>query len=127
MKVVSLTPAERAVITRKWRRASAKAHATARNAKLFAKYAFGKAGWKVVSLDSRKGFEYKGVVDLVAVKRDNRSPDELTIMLIQVKGGSARVTKEEIARLRRAATRLQVTWNVAVKPAKSVRFKRSLS
>jgi hypothetical protein len=51
----------------------------------------------VASLDSRHGFEYKGVVDLVAVKRNNRSPDELTIMLVQVKGGSARVTKEELA------------------------------
>ena len=44
----------------------------------------------------------------MAVKRNNRSPDELTIMLVQVKGGSARVTKEEIARLRRATTGLQV-------------------
>jgi hypothetical protein len=103
-----------------------KAHATARNAKLFTKYALGKRGWKVASLDTRHGFEYKGVVDLVAVKRNNRSPDELTIMLVQVKGGSARVTKEEIARLRRAANRLQVKWNVAQKPAKTVRFKKSL-
>jgi hypothetical protein len=85
MKIIRLTPAERAAITRKWRRASAKAHATARNAKLFAKYALGKAGWKVVSLDSKHGFEYKGVVDLVAVRRNNRSPDELTVMLVQVK------------------------------------------
>ena len=127
MKIVKFTPAEREAITRKWRLANVKAQATARNAKLFTKYALGKKGWKVASLDTRRGFEYKGVVDLVAVKRNNRSPDELTIMLVQVKGGSARVTKEEIARLRRAATRLQVTWNVAVKPAKSVRFKMSLS
>jgi hypothetical protein len=122
MKVIRLTPAERAAITRTWRRASTQAHATARNAKLFTKYALGKAGWKVASLDSRNGFEYKGVVDLVAVKRNNRSPDELTIMLVQVKGGSARVTKDELLRLRRAARRLQVTWNVAAKPAKTVRF-----
>ncbi|HEY7319235.1 MAG TPA: hypothetical protein VIE89_16845 [Candidatus Binatia bacterium] len=80
----------------------------------------------MASLDSRHGFEYKGVVDLVAVKRNNRSPDELTVMLVQVKGGSARVTKEEIARLRRAATRLQEKWNMATKPAKSVRFERPL-
>jgi hypothetical protein len=93
---------------------------------LFAKYALGKKGWKVASLDSGSGFEYKGVVDLVAVKRDNRSPDELTIMLVQVKGGSARVTKDELSRPRRAAKRVPVTWNVAAKPAKTVRFKKSL-
>jgi hypothetical protein len=125
MKVIKLTPAERA-ITRNWRRASARAHATARNAKLFAKYALGKSGWKVASFDSRSGFEYKGVVDLVAVKRNNRSPDELTIMLVQVKGGSARVTKNELSRLRRAAGRLRVSWNVAGKPKKTVRFTKSI-
>jgi hypothetical protein len=126
MKVIKLTPAERAAITRKWRRGATKAHATARNAKLFTKYALGKKGWKVASLDSRYGFEYKGVVDLVAVKRNNRSPDELTIMLVQVKGGSARVMKEEVTRLRRAANRLKVKWNVAAKPEKTVRFKKSI-
>jgi hypothetical protein len=126
MKVTRLTPAERAAITRKWRRGSAKAHATARNAKLFTRYALSKAGWKVASLDSRKGFEYKGVIDLVAVKRNNRCPDGLTIMLVQVKGGSARVTKDELSRLHKAASRLKVTWNVAQKPAKSVRFEGSL-
>ena len=127
MKVTRSIAAERASITRKWRQASAKAQVTARNAKLFAKYALGKKGWKVASLDSRHGFEYKGVVDLVAVKRNNRSPDELTIMLVQVKGGSARITKEELARLRKAVKRAQVTWNVAAKPTKSVQFRRSLS
>jgi hypothetical protein len=126
MKVIRLTPAEKAAITRKWRRANGKAQATARNAKLFTKYALGKKGWKVASLDSRNGFEYKGVVDLVAVKRNNRSPDELTVMLVQVKGGGARVTKDELSRLRKAVRRLLVTWNVAQKPAKSVRFEKSV-
>ena len=37
-----------------------------------------------------------GGVVVVAVKRNNRSPDELTIMLVQVKGGRARATKEEL-------------------------------
>ena len=45
-------------------------------------YKLGEAGWKVVSLDSRNGFEYKGVVDLVAVKGNNRSSDDLAIMLV---------------------------------------------
>jgi hypothetical protein len=48
-------------------------------------------------------------------------------MLVQVKGGSARITKEELARLRKAVKRVQVTWNVAAKPAKSVQFMKSLS
>jgi hypothetical protein len=36
--VIKLTPAEKAAITRKWRRANAKAQATARNAERFTKY-----------------------------------------------------------------------------------------
>jgi hypothetical protein len=48
-------------------------------------------------------------------------------MLVQVKGGTAGITKEELARLRNAVKRVQVTWNVAAKPAKSVLFRKSLS
>jgi hypothetical protein len=123
--MLGMTAGQKAAHTRKWRAASDKAHATARNAKTFARYALSKSGWRVVSLDARSGHEYKGVVDLVAVKRNSRSPDELTIMLVQVKGGNARVTKDEISRLRRAASRLHITWNVAQKPAKTVRFEKS--
>ena len=47
-------------------------------------------------------------------------------MLVQVKGGSGRIKKEEIARLRQAERRLRVEWNVAQKPATTLRFERSL-
>jgi hypothetical protein len=56
------------------------------------------------------------------VRRNNRSPDELTVMLVQVKGGSARVTEAELARLREATKRTRIRWNVAHKPAKRLRF-----
>jgi hypothetical protein len=121
-----MTPGQQAAHTRKWRQAAEKAHATGRRAKTFAKYALGQAGWRVVSFDTPRGYEHKGVIDLVAVRRNNRSPDELTVMLVQVKGGSARVTAEEIARLRVAAKRLRVRWNVAHKPAKRVRFSKAI-
>jgi hypothetical protein len=121
-----LSAGQKAAHTRKWRRASAKAHATARNAKTFARYALSKAGWRVVSFDTPNGYEYKGVVDLVAIKRNNRSPDELTVMLVQVKGGSARVTAAERLRLRIAAKKVKTTWNVAEKPGRTVRFPRAI-
>lgn len=121
-----LTPGQKAAYTRKWRGAAERADASARNAKTFVKYALGKAGWRVLSLDARSGREYKGIVDLVAVKRNNRTPDELTVLLVQVKGGSARVTAEEIARLKIAAKRLRVRWNVAHKHAQHVRFSKPI-
>ena len=122
LKYADMTPGQKAAHTRKWRVAAGKAHATGRNAKTFAKYALGKAGWRVVSFDTRSGHEYKGVVDLVAIKRNNRAPDELTVMLVQVKGGAARITEAETVRLQAAAKRVRVRWNVAHKPGHGVKF-----
>ena len=122
-----MTPGEKAAFTRKWRKASQLAHATGKNAKTFTKYFLGQGGYRSMSLDSRKGYEYKGVVDLIAVKRDTKDPDLLTIVLFQVKGGGARVTRNEIKRLRKAARRIKIQWNVAEKPKKSVKFRMTLS
>lgn len=121
-----MTAGQKAAHTRKWRRASELAHKSGQIAKTFAKYFLAKKGYKCLSLDSRKGFEYKGVVDLIAVKRDKKNPDILRIVLFQVKGGSARVSKDEIKRLRFAARRLVVDWNVAEKPSRSVKFRKSV-
>lgn len=118
----NLTPGQKAAKTRKWRRASQLAHKTARNAKTFTKYFLGKLGYKCVSLDSKKGYEYIGVVDMVAIKRDVKDPDMLHITLFQIKGGSARVTMDEIRRLRKAVEKVKIYWNVAEKPDKKVQF-----
>lgn len=122
----AMTSGQKAAHTRKWREAQRKALAAARNAKTFAKYKLSQRGYKCISFDSAKGYEYKGVVDLVAVKRDRRNPDCLKIMLVQVKGGSARVTSDEIARLENATRSAEVIWNVAQKPKKVVRFRRRI-
>jgi hypothetical protein len=65
-------------------------------------------GWKCLSLDSKSGYEYKGVVDTLAVRRDKEDPDKLHAMLLQVKGGSARecVFQESHRLCRLAATLL---------------------
>lgn len=118
----SPTPAQQAAHTRKWRRASQLAHLRAKNAKTFAKYVLAQQGYRVLSLDSQRGFEYISVVDLVAVKRDKKDPDKLHIVLIQVKGGTSKITLEEIRRLRKAVDKVEVAWNVAEKPAQHVRF-----
>jgi len=121
-----LSPAEKAAHTRKWRRAAVRAHLTAKNAKTFTKYKLAQRGYKLLSLDSRRGFEYIGVVDLVAVKRDKEDPDRLRVVLIQVKGGSARVRLDEVRRLRKAVDKVVVSWNIAEKPNKQVRFLNSI-
>lgn len=125
--VNTITPAEKAAHTKKWRAASKKAHQTSKSAKTFTKYFLSKGGYKSMDLDTKKGYEYKGIVDLIAVKRDKKDPDVLTIVLFQVKGGGARMTDHEIARLRKAVSRIRVQWNVAEKPGKTVKFKKGLS
>jgi len=124
---LELTPGQKAAHTRKWRRAALLAHKQAKNAKTFTKYELSKKGYKCLSLDSGKGYEYKGVVDLVAVKRSRKNPDHLEIMLLQVKGGSAKITHDEMKRLEAAARHAKVRWNIAEKPAKTIRFRRVIS
>jgi len=121
-----MTTGQKAAHTRKWRGASGLAHRTGQNAKTFTKYFLAKKGYKSLALDSQKGFEYKGIVDLIAVKRHKSDPDVLHIVLFQVKGGSARVTEKEVQRLSKAARRLKVDWNIAEKPEKSVKFRKSI-
>lgn len=122
-----MTPGQKSWHTKKWRSAQQQSLKTARNAKTFARYALTQAGWRVVSFDTRQGYEYKGVADLVAIRRNNRAPDEITVMLVQVKGGKARLALGEIDRLRTAAKRVRLKWNVAEKPGKAVRFRNSIS
>jgi hypothetical protein len=44
------------------------------------------------------------------VKRDENDPAKLHVVLIQIKGGTAKVTLEEIRRLRKAKDKLEVSW-----------------
>ena len=116
------SPAEK----EKWRMAQKQAQKTGRNAKKFTKYRLLKAGYKCIDFDTKKGYEYIGIVDLVAVKRDRKNPDLLTIVLFQVKGRGARITQKEEERLRMAVRRIKVKWNVAQKPSTAVKFQKPL-
>jgi hypothetical protein len=69
--------------------------------------------WHFVKFDGPNGRESRGVVDLVAIRKDHaehgtglKRGDALQIILIQVKGGSAaNPTAEDAARLRIVAKR----------------------
>jgi hypothetical protein len=69
--------------------------------------------WHLLSFTGPDGRESRGVVDLIAIRKDHAMPvagtkrgDALQIILIQVKGGSAaRPTAEDAARLRIVARR----------------------
>lgn len=65
------------------------------------------ARWNLVELGGKAGAEARGIIDLIAIRKDHRKPnsrlkrgDLLDIVLIQTKGGSApRPTEEDRARL----------------------------
>ena len=53
--------------------------------------------WKLVDFNGAKGQESKGIVDMIAIRKNHKAPeadflrgDLFEIVLIQVKGGSAK-------------------------------------
>ena len=100
----------------KWQEAGIKAYRTGRWAKIMTKWLISRnrrdgAKWHVVNFLGPKNSESRGIVDLLAIRKDHRRQDGITkrgdlfdIVLIQVKGGGALFpAKEDIARLKAAA------------------------
>lgn len=69
------------------------------------------AKWNLVDFGGKTGSEARGIVDLIAIRKDHygersglKRGDLLEIVLIQTKGGSApKPTPDELARLKRVA------------------------
>lgn len=109
----------KAARTLKWRGAKKKADLVTKNAKTFAKYQLTRAhNYKSLYLD--KGHGATGIVDMIAVKRSSKDRDRLDIVLVQVKGGSAKIKKKHIRRLQLAAKHSKISWGVATKPGRAL-------
>ena len=127
-----------------WKLASEKAARTSKWATTMTRWLIsrnkGRTTWHVVSFCGRHGCESTGIVDLLAVRKDHRTPkqglkrgDLLEIVLIQVKGGSAEwPSTEDIFRLRkvgryyRAKNIVLAEWKKGKQPT-FYRMKRTLS
>jgi len=89
----------------------------------------GNRGWEIVNFTGRAGSESRGIVDLLAIRKDHRAGpvargDLFEMILIQVKGGTARPpTRADIDRLRvvaalyRARAVLLAEWTKGTKPS----------
>jgi len=100
-----------------WKTAQQKAARTARWAvtmtKVRIRRVVSRTRWQLVSFYGKSGGESRGVVDLLAVRKDHGKPrrgtkrgDALQLMLIQVKGGGAATpTPDDARRLRAVAKR----------------------
>jgi hypothetical protein len=97
---------------KKWEEAGIKAHRTARWAKIMTKWLITRnhkngAKWHVVNFLGPNNSESRGVVDLLAIRKNHRMQDSMVkrgdlfdIVLIQVKGGNAPwPTTDDITRL----------------------------
>ena len=118
----NMSPGKKAQHTAKWARTMTKQLIT-RGSRYGAK-------WQLVEFLGKGGAESRGIVDLVAVRKDHRTDhpglkrgDLLDIVIIQTKGGSSpRPTAEDVARLRkvakhhRARTVLLAEWKRGKKP-----------
>jgi hypothetical protein len=71
--------------------------------------------WQVVSFRGRRGAEWRGIVDVIAIRKATGDPghpvlrrgDLFEIVIVQLKGGSARdPSEEDIRRLRAVRRRL---------------------
>lgn len=101
---------------KKWQEAGIRAHRTARWAKIMTKWLITRnrtngAKWHVVNFLGPNNSESRGVVDLLAIRKDHRNYDArvkrgdlFEIVLLQVKGGGALFPSEkDVARLKAAA------------------------
>ena len=96
--------------------AGKKAHHTAKWARTMTKWLITKsrrtgAKWNVVNFGGKTGSEARGIVDMIAIRKDHRCDnsdlkrgDLFEIILIQTKGGSAtRPTQDDLIRLSKVA------------------------
>jgi len=103
MKQDNRTPGEKAQHTAKWARTMTKWLITYSRRT--------GARWNLVEFGGKTGAEARGIIDLIAIRKDHRKDvsglkrgDLLDIVLIQTKGGSApRPTEKDRARLLKVA------------------------
>ena len=76
-----------------------------------------RTNWQLVEFSGPGGFESRGIVDLLAIRKDHRTSgvdlkrgDLFEIILLQIKGGSARwPSRNDILRLRQVARHHRAT------------------
>jgi hypothetical protein len=121
-----LTAGQKAARTRKRRLAAAKSATTKRRMSAWAKARAAEAAskealraychehaWKIAFFEGASGSPRTGIIDAIAFRLGRTNADALEVRLIQLKGGKAGVSGQEIARLKRAALGASVQWLVA--------------
>lgn len=72
-----------------------------------------KKGWRVAFFEGKTGSPRTGIIDAIAFRLGRKNSDLLDVRIIQLKGGRAGVTAQEISRLKKAASGVVVNWLIA--------------
>jgi hypothetical protein len=76
----------------------------------------------VAFFEGPTGAPRTGIIDAIAYRLGKQNPDEMDLRLIQLKGGKAGVTAEEIRRLKQAAETLRRDFLIAEFDGKALQF-----
>jgi hypothetical protein len=109
----------KAVKTKRINDAWERAHAAERASKKALRKYCEAHGWRVAFFEVKTGAPRTGIIDAIAYRLGKQNPDEMILRLIQLKGGKAAITGEEIGRLKEAANALRVKYLIAELGAKT--------
>lgn len=79
-------------------------------------------GWRVAFFEGATGSPRTGIVDAIAFRIDPHNADHLDFRLIQLKGGKAGISGQELARLKKAAADTKVSWAAVAFDGESLHF-----
>ncbi len=103
----------KAAKTRKRLSAFAKARAAEAASKEALRLYCKERGWRLAFFEGATGAPRTGIIDAIIFRIDRRNSDLLDLRVIQLKGGKAGVSGQEIARLKKAANSVTVNWLIA--------------
>jgi hypothetical protein len=87
-----------------------------------------KKGWKLAFFEGKTGSPRTGIIDAIAYRLGRRdasgksNPDNLDLVLVQLKGGDAGITAKEIKRLKDATVNAIVKWVIAEYDGEALQF-----
>jgi hypothetical protein len=103
----------KAAKTRRIRKAWQTAHAAERESKRVLVAYCQERGWRVAFFEGPTGAPRTGIIDAIAYRLGRGDPDKMDMRLIQLKGGKAGITGEEIRRLKDATRKVTVKYLIA--------------
>lgn len=112
----------KAARTKRINKAWALAHASERASKKALERYCKARGWHVAFFEGKTGAPRTGIIDAIAYRLGKRDPDAMALRLIQLKGGKAGVTAEEIKRLKEAPSKVELDFLIAEFDGKALQF-----